>query len=45
MRRPVVATRGWVIEKLVPRRADIHLGLLQLACALICYRHLPVNLK
>ncbi len=23
------------------RRADIHLGLLQLACALICYRHLP----
>ena len=22
-------------------RADIHLGLLQLACALICYRHLP----
>jgi transposase len=27
------------------RRADIHLGLLQLACALICYRQLPVNLK
>jgi transposase len=24
------------------RRADIHLGLLQLACALICYRRLPV---
>ena len=23
------------------RRADIHLGLLRLACALICYRHLP----
>jgi transposase len=23
------------------RRGDIHLGLLQLACALICYRHLP----
>lgn len=23
------------------RRADIHLGLLQLACALICYRRLP----
>src|SRR5215207_9865278 len=23
------------------RRADLHLGLLQLACALICYRHLP----
>ena len=22
------------------RRADLHLGLLQLACALICYRHL-----
>jgi hypothetical protein len=21
------------------RRGDIHLGLLQLACALICYRH------
>jgi transposase len=21
--------------------ADIHLGLLQLACALICHRHLP----
>ena len=27
------------------RRADIHLGLLQLACALICYRHLAVVLK
>jgi transposase len=27
------------------QRADIHLGLLQLACALICYRQLPVNLK
>ncbi len=27
------------------RRADIHLGLLQLACALICYRQLPVVLK
>jgi transposase len=25
------------------RRGDIHLGLLQLACALICYRHLPSN--
>ena len=25
-------------------RADIHLGLLQLACALICYRHLPASL-
>ena len=23
------------------RRGDSHLGLLQLACALICYRHLP----
>ncbi len=23
------------------QRADIHLGLLQLACALICYRQLP----
>jgi transposase len=23
------------------RRADLHLGLLQLACALICHRHLP----
>ena len=23
------------------RRADLHLGLLRLACALICYRHLP----
>jgi transposase len=23
------------------RRGDIHLGLLRLACALICYRHLP----
>jgi hypothetical protein len=23
------------------RRGDIHLGLLQLACSLICYRHLP----
>ncbi len=23
------------------RLGDIHLGLLQLACALICYRHLP----
>ena len=22
-------------------RADLHLGLLQLACALICYRKLP----
>ena len=27
------------------RRADIHLGLLQLACALICYRQLAVVLK
>lgn len=27
------------------RRADIHLGLLRLACALICYRQLPVVLK
>jgi transposase len=27
------------------RRADIHLGLLRLACALICYRHLPSCLK
>jgi transposase len=27
------------------RRADIHLGLLQLSCALICYRHLAVVLK
>jgi transposase len=27
------------------RRADIHLGLLQLACALICYRQLTVLLK
>jgi transposase len=27
------------------RRADLHLGLLQLACALICYRWLPVVLK
>ena len=27
------------------RRADIHLGLLQLACALICYRQLTVVLK
>ena len=26
-------------------RADLHLGLLQLACALICYRLLPVVLK
>jgi transposase len=26
-------------------RADIHLGLLQLACVLICYRQLPVVLK
>jgi transposase len=26
-------------------RGDIHLGLLQLACALICYRQLPVVLK
>jgi transposase len=25
-------------------RADIHLGLLQLACALICYRQLPESL-
>jgi len=25
------------------RRADIHLGLLRLACALICYRHLPAS--
>jgi hypothetical protein len=23
------------------RRADIHRGLLQLACSLICYRQLP----
>jgi hypothetical protein len=23
------------------RRGDIHLGLLRLACSLICYRHLP----
>ena len=27
------------------RRAHIHLGLLQLACALICYRQLAVVLK
>jgi transposase len=27
------------------RRADIHLGLLQLACALICYRQLVVVLE
>ena len=27
------------------RRADLHLGLLQLACALICYRQLIVVLK
>jgi transposase len=27
------------------RRGDIHLGLLQLACALICYRQLAVVLK
>jgi transposase len=27
------------------RRADIHLGLLQLACALVCYRQLAVVLK
>jgi hypothetical protein len=27
------------------RRADIHLGLLRLACALICYRQLPVVLE
>jgi transposase len=27
------------------RPTDIHLGLLQLACALICYRLLPVVLK
>ena len=27
------------------RRGDIHLGLLQLACALICYRRLSVVLK
>jgi transposase len=27
------------------RRADTHLGLLQLACVLICYRQLPVVLK
>jgi transposase len=27
------------------RRADLHLGLLRLACALICYRQLPVVLK
>jgi transposase len=27
------------------RRADIHLGLLQLACALICYRQLAAVLK
>jgi len=27
------------------RRADIHLRLLQLACALTCYRQLPVVLK
>ncbi|HMA45972.1 MAG TPA: hypothetical protein VKP11_01980 [Frankiaceae bacterium] len=26
-------------------RADLHLGLLQLACTLICYRLLPVVLK
>ncbi len=26
-------------------RGDIHLGLLQLACALICYRQLTVVLK
>ena len=25
-------------------RADIHLGLIQLACALICYRQLPASL-
>jgi transposase len=27
------------------RRADLHLGLLQLACSLICYRHLTVVLE
>ena len=27
------------------RRADLHLGLLRLACALICYRHLDAILK
>ena len=27
------------------RRADLHLGLLQLACALICFRHLEAILK
>ncbi|NEK60229.1 IS5 family transposase [Geodermatophilus sabuli] len=27
------------------RRADLHLGLLQLACALICFRHLDAILK
>jgi hypothetical protein len=27
------------------RRGDIHLGLLRLACALICYRQLPINLR
>jgi transposase len=27
------------------RRADLHLGVLQLACALICYRQLAVVLK
>jgi len=27
------------------RRADLHLGLLQLACALICYRQLRLVLK
>jgi transposase len=26
-------------------RSDIHIGLLQLACALICERRLPVNLR
>jgi hypothetical protein len=26
-------------------RSDIHIGLLQPACALICQRRLPVNLK
>ncbi len=27
------------------RRVDVHLGLMQLACALICYRRLPAVLS
>ncbi|KAA5830215.1 IS5/IS1182 family transposase, partial [Saccharopolyspora hirsuta] len=26
------------------RRADIHLGLMHLACVLVCYRKLPTSL-